>query len=158
MTGSDPAELFKVRLAARAGALALAALTVMLALRPLAPAFIAESGQGAPAINAALEARAAEPLRPRRRQPRFEYLAERASAPGGGEAQGVLTLRLWIETPSRIVFDNSPQYRRCVEARARRHDEADCPSAQDRRAMVLREDAREAPFVIERARLSRRGG
>lgn len=47
-------------------------------------------------------------------------------------------VRLWLNDPAGdIVFVNAERYARCVAARARRVEDADCPSAGDRRRMVL---------------------
>ena len=47
--------------------------------------------------------------------------------------------RLWTyDAAGQIVFDHSEQYRRCVEARAARHNEADCPEPHDPHPLALR--------------------
>jgi hypothetical protein len=47
--------------------------------------------------------------------------------------------RLWsYNTVGQIVFDRPEQYRRCLEARAAHHNEADCPEPHDAHPLVLR--------------------
>jgi len=47
--------------------------------------------------------------------------------------------RLWsYSADGQIVFDHLEQYRRCVAARAARHNEADCPEPHDPHPLVLR--------------------
>lgn len=47
-------------------------------------------------------------------------------------------IRLWLEGPAgELVFVSAERYARCVAARAGRREDADCPSASDRRRMVL---------------------
>lgn len=47
---------------------------------------------------------------------------------------------LWVNGPGgEIVFRNADRYRRCVTARHRKVDTADCPSAADQRRMMLDE-------------------
>jgi len=47
--------------------------------------------------------------------------------------------RLWTYNAlGQIVFDHPEQYHRCVEARATRHNEADCPEPHDAHQLVLR--------------------
>ena len=49
---------------------------------------------------------------------------------------------LWINDPSgAIVFRNANRFHRCVQARSRRMEDADCPSASDLRQMVLEDTA-----------------
>lgn len=51
-----------------------------------------------------------------------------------------MDVRLWLNGPQgEIVFVSAERYARCIDARARRMDDADCPSASDRRRMVLDE-------------------
>ncbi len=50
--------------------------------------------------------------------------------------------RLWVNGPGgEIVFRNAGRFERCVLARRQRMEDADCPSAADRRRMVLDTDA-----------------
>ncbi len=47
-------------------------------------------------------------------------------------------IRLWINGPDdEIIFHNADRFQRCVTARAHRMEAPDCPSAGDRRQMVL---------------------
>lgn len=54
------------------------------------------------------------------------------------DAGAGMDVRLWLNGPAgEIVFMSAERYARCIDARARRRDDADCPSASDRRRMVL---------------------
>ena len=47
--------------------------------------------------------------------------------------------RLWsYDAHGDIVFDHVEQYRRCVDARAAHHNEADCPEPHDAHPLILR--------------------
>jgi len=49
-----------------------------------------------------------------------------------------MDVRLWLESPEgELVFASAERYARCLAARAQRREDADCPSAGDRRRMVL---------------------
>lgn len=49
------------------------------------------------------------------------------------------TPRLWsYNIAGEIVFDYPEQYRRCVQARASHHNEADCPEPHDPHPLTLR--------------------
>ena len=65
----------------------------------------------------------------------------RASAAEDGVGLGDEVL-LWINDPSgAIVFRSANRFHRCVLARSRGLEDADCPSASDRRQMVLEDTA-----------------
>lgn len=59
-----------------------------------------------------------------------------------GDGYGTEVL-LWVNRPGEIVFRNADRYQRCVLARNRQLEAPDCPSAEDRRRMVL-DDERSA--------------
>jgi hypothetical protein len=63
----------------------------------------------------------------------------RAAAVSQPDGLGVgADIRLWLESPAgELVFVSAERYARCVAARAGRREDADCPSASDRRRMVL---------------------
>ncbi len=47
--------------------------------------------------------------------------------------------RLWTyDAAGQIVFDHAEQYRRCLQARAAHHNEADCPEPHDPHPLALR--------------------
>lgn len=49
-----------------------------------------------------------------------------------------MDVRLWLESPEgELVFASAERHARCLAARAQRREDADCPSASDRRRMVL---------------------
>ena len=67
--------------------------------------------------------------------------ALRASAVDDGLGPGDEVL-LWVNDPSgAIVFRNANRFHRCVLARSRGVEDADCPSASDLRQMVLEDTA-----------------
>ncbi|MBI3437650.1 MAG: hypothetical protein HY054_03175 [Proteobacteria bacterium] len=50
--------------------------------------------------------------------------------------------RLWsYDALGQIVFDRAEQYRRCLNARAAHHNEADCPEPHDPHPLALRPDS-----------------
>lgn len=67
-------------------------------------------------------------------------LALRAGALDGADLGD--EVRLWVNDPAgAIVFRNAGRFHRCVAARARGVEDADCPSASDLRQMLLEDRA-----------------
>ena len=107
-------ELVRVRLAARAGALCVAALIALAAVQR-APLRL----PGAPAISVSIEERALPPspaphTLPRRIDARMDSASvqEASVEPDGGGA-----LRMWLDgAAGRVVFEHSEDYLRCLDA------------------------------------------
>lgn len=129
-------EMSCVRLASRAAALVLAAVAVYGA------SFVRErvdAGVGPPGgagVTAFVEFIEQQPA------PRTVRAIE--AVRGRGSADGAFEMPLlWINAPDgRIVFRSAEQYHRCLAARRRRADEADCPNAYETRELALARDAR----------------
>ena len=125
----------RIRLYSRLAALALFAIAFVAASALRVPR--AQERLAAPSVTSYIVA-APEPRRqtpPRKTAPNepahaiaSAYLAPPSSPP-----------RLWsYDAAGQIVFDHAEQYRRCVEARAARHNEADCPEPHDPHPLALR--------------------
>lgn len=127
-------DLERVRLISRGAAagLAVAALYGASLVRTDA----AQGFDGAGAVSIAVVVETIEPERITTRV----AIAPASARRGGlaiGEGEVSLPL-LWINAPDgRILFRTAEQYHRCVDARRRRANEADCPDAWETRALAL---------------------
>ena len=76
---------------------------------------------------------------PPRKPPPEQVTRAVAAAAYIGPPSSAPPARLWTyDTQGQIVFDRAEQYRRCVAARAARHNEADCPEPHDPHPLTLR--------------------
>ena len=124
-------ELVRVRLAARAGALCVAALIALAAVQR-APLRLpgAIGSLGAPAISVNIEERALPPspaphTLPRRIDARMDSASvqEASVEPDGGGA-----LRMWLDgAAGRVVFEHSEDYLRCLDAAIAHVPAPGCP-------------------------------
>lgn len=136
------ADSIQVRLMAR-GVAVLGALSVATLLSTLRIPPLAEPGEAQSRSIDIVRARDLDMARAA-----FDALeAEKGPAPVTPVAdalagQGEET-RLWVEGPGgALLFANEDRYRRCVRARQRGIDEADCPSAGDPRPIAFAREAR----------------
>ena len=128
----------RIRLYSRLAALAFAALAALAASALRVPR--AHERFGSTAITSYIVA-APAPHRqtPPRKPPPEQITRAVAAAAYIGPASSPPPARLWTyDTQGEIVFDRPEHYRRCVEARAARHNEADCPEPHDPHPLALR--------------------
>lgn len=130
-------EAVEVRVIARVSAVLLALVGgTLLSSVEVEPA--AQAGDGLTASIEVIRKKPAETALPAAASGRAEAaaFAEMANGEGMGEE-----IRLWVTGPSgELIFRNADRYQRCLVARSRRIEAPDCPSAADRRRMVLDED------------------
>jgi hypothetical protein len=141
----ESSELRVVRALSRGGAFALVAAAALTAV--LLP--VTRRQNDALVVQAVFVAEPA-PLRPVSRPVRNVQRAVANEIAASDQQNHALALRLWTYSPSgQIVFDWSDQYQRCVAARARRREEADCPSAYETRELVVRDGARVGLVLVD---------
>ena len=126
----------RIRLYSRLAALALFAIMALAAsaLRvPRAHERFAALSVTSYIVAAPEPRRQAPPPKPAREEHARTLAAAFIRAPSSPPA------RLWsYDAAGRIVFDYPEQFRRCVAARAARHNEADCPEPHDPHPLALR--------------------
>jgi len=137
----DP-EIARVRWASRGASLALAALALLLAANTRAPLVSPYGGAGEAGIIAMIEPEPEPQARATRRRP---VLVEANAMPDRGAtgAGAAVMPLLWINTADgRILFPRREQYQRCLAARRRGVNEADCPSPSETRELAYSANAR----------------
>jgi hypothetical protein len=131
-------ETARVRAASWAASLALFALALLLAAQRFPNSFAAMGAADLAAIEVAIEARPPEQAKttPQRAPRRTAFAAPSRAAEQ--QSAAAVAVRLWsYDAQGRILFANADQYRRCLDARARGREEADCPSAADHAGLAL---------------------
>lgn len=126
-----------VRLIARALAVALAVVAIVLVSR--FEIETVEDGLGAPVVNVFLSAPQTPPPRPHViRSQRPETESDEAVLATTGEADD--WPHLWTyDAQGRIVLRTDEQLVRCTSARRQGREEADCPDSTERTPMISRE-------------------
>jgi hypothetical protein len=131
----------EVRLISRACALLLA-LIVSLLLSTVRLPSAAAPGEGGDFSIEVVRQRAEETAMAMANAVAPTAAAAQPARPGTSETGIGIDIGLWTEGPTgELVFASAERYARCVAARARGLEDADCPSAVDRRRMVLDPDS-----------------
>ena len=127
----------RIRLYSRLAAIALTAIVVASALALRVPR--EEEQYGSLTITSYIVELAPAPRETSPRRPPPVQPSRAVAATFLGEPSNAAPARLWsYDSLGRIVFDHPEQYRRCLEARAAHHNEADCPEPHDAHPLVLR--------------------
>lgn len=135
-------DIARIRWASRGAALAIAALALLLAAQTRAPLVSPFQGAGEAGVIAMIEVEPEPQARVTRRRPVVveANVTPDQGATGAGAAAMPL---LWTNTADgRILFPRREQYERCVAARRRGANEADCPSPSETRELAYAANAR----------------
>jgi hypothetical protein len=127
----------RIRLYSRLAAVALAAIAVAGVLALRVPR--ADERYGSLFITSYIVTPAPTHRNTPPRKPPPERPSQQVAAAFLSESSSDAPPRLWTyNTLGQIVFDHPEQYRRCLQARATHHNEADCPEPHDAHPLVLR--------------------
>lgn len=135
-------DIARVRWASRGASLAVAALALLLAANTRAPLVSRFTGAGEAGVIAMIEVEPEPQARVTRRRPVVVEANVTPDQGATGAGAAVMPL-LWINTDDgRILFPRREQYERCLSARRRGANEADCPSPNETRELAYSANAR----------------